>query len=123
MMKVDVFFEMKPAHLDTGNRARLYDDQDILPLTELQNCFVIYQDSDKAIVQYRADNMTIAELQSQSECADPLSQEAVDILGITGKYLGRTVNDVFTKYPELAGTRTVETEEGPIEVDIVRRIE
>jgi hypothetical protein len=121
-MKVDVFFEMKPAHLDPGNRARLYDDQDILPLTELQNAFVIYKDDDKAIVQYRADNMTIAELQDQSECADPLSQEAVDILGITGKYLGRTIDDVFVKYPELAGTRTVETEDGDIEVDIVRRI-
>ena len=121
-MKVDVFFEMKPAHLDAGNRARLYDDQDILPLTELQNAFVIYKDDDKAIVQYRADNMTIAELQDQSECADPLSQEAVDALGITGKYLGRTIDDVFAKYPELAGTRTVETEDGDVEVDIVRRI-
>ena len=121
-MKIDVFFEMKPAHLDSGNRARLYDDQDILPLTELQNAFVIYQDDDKAIVQYRADNLTIAELKNQSECADPLSQEAVDALGITGKYLGRTVDDVFVKYPELAGTRMVDTDEGDVEVDIVRRI-
>jgi len=121
-MKVDVFFECLPGHIKPGNRMELYDDQDIVPLDRLNNCFVVYSDEEKAIVQYRADNLTIAELQYQSECADPLSQEAVDNLGITGKYLGRTIDDVFVKYPELAGTRTIEAEDGDIEVDIVRRI-
>ena len=105
-----------------GNRLDLYDDTDILPLDRLQNAFIVYKDDDKAIVQYRADNLTIKELAEQSECLDPLSQEAVDNLGISGKYLGRTLSDVFLKYPELAGTRTIETDDGTVEVDIVRRI-
>jgi len=121
-MEINVFFECKPEHLKPGNRLDLYDDTDILPLDRLQNAFIVYKDDDKAIVQYRADNLTIKELAEQSECLDPLSQEAVDNLGISGKYLGRTLSDVFLKYPELAGTRTIETDDGTVEVDIVRRI-
>lgn len=121
-MKVGVFFECKPSHILPHNQVALYDDQDIIPLDILHNCFVIYQDDDKSIVQYRADNLTIQELAIQAEYDDPLSLIAVENLGISSKYLGRSLDDVFVKYPNLAGKRSIETEDGELEVDIVRRI-
>ena len=120
-MSVDIFFECKPERA-RNNKMELWPDSDVLPLDYLHNSFVIYQDETKAIIKYRADDNTIKELQEQTGCADPLSQEAVDILGITGSYLGRSITDVFTKYPELGGTRTLSTDDGDIEVDIVRKI-
>lgn len=123
MGKVDVFFVVKPEHIVEHNKMALIPDDDILPLDILNNAFVIYQDEDKAIIQYRADIKTIRTLAEQSGCQNPLSQEAVDILGFTNSYLGRSLDDVFVRFPELAGTRQVETEEGTMDVDIIQRIE
>ena len=123
-MKVDVFFVVKPEQIiKETNRLALIPDTDILPLDILNNCFVIYEDDEKAIVQCRIDKKTIGVLAEHSECENPLSQEAVDNLGITNSYLGRSLDDVFIRFPELAGTREVETEDGTIQVDIIQRIE
>ncbi len=123
MDKVDVFFVVKPEHIVDHNKMALVPDNDILPLDILNNAFVIYEDEEKAIIQYRADIKTIKTLSEQSGCQNPLSQEAVDILGFTNSYLGRSIDDVFVRFPELTGTRQVESEEGTIDVDIVQRIE
>lgn len=121
---INLYFECNPEFYDSRLcELSLMPDGDVLPVDRLRNCFELYRDETKVIVVYRADPGTIAELQNQTECANPLSQEAVDSLGITGSYIGNLFDDIFVRYPELTGTTMVQTDEGEIEVDIVRRCE
>ena len=121
---INLYFECKPEYYDS----RLYElslmpDNDVLPVDLLRNCFELYRDKTKVIVVYRADPGTIAELQNQTDCLNPLSQEAVDSLGTTGSYIGNQFEDIFIWYPELEGTVTVPGENGDEEKDIVKRCE
>lgn len=123
-MGINLYFECKPEYYDSRLcELSLMPDNDVLPVDKLRNCFELYRDSEKIIVVYRADPGTISELQNQTECFNPLSQEAVDSLGITGSYIGNLFEDIFVRYPELTGTVTVQTKDGEIEVNIVRRCE
>lgn len=123
-MGIDLYFECSPEYYDSRLcELSLMPDNDVLPVDLLRNCFELYRDDDKVIVVYRADPGTIAELQNQTESVNPLSQEAVDSLGIIGSYIGNLFDDIFVRYPELKGTAAVQTDEGEIEVDIVRRCE
>lgn len=122
-MGIDLFFECKPEYYDSRLcELSLMPDSDVLPVDRLRNCFELYRDSEKVIVVYRADPGTIAELQNQTECINPLSQEAVDSLGITGSYIGNLFEDIFVRYPELKNTKTIITEDGNIEIPIVNNI-
>lgn len=100
---VDIYFIVLPEQVLTGYRMALIPDNDVLALDVLINAVELYRDSEKAIVKYRADAKTIAVLQEHSGCETPLTQEAVDALGFTGSYIGRSLADVIEKYPELDG--------------------
>lgn len=118
---VDLYFECKPENYDPELcQLSLLPDGDILPIDKLTNCFELYRDDQKVIVKYRADALSINELQNQTGCENPLSQEAVDLLGITGSYIGNQREDIFLRYPELDGVKTVETEDGVVDTLIVR---
>lgn len=126
-MGINLYFECKPELYDSRLcELSLMPDNDVLPVDRLRNCFELYRDSEKVLVVYRADTETIAELQNQTECNNPLSQEAVDSLGITGSYIGNVFEDIFVRYPELEGTvitNITNTEEGETEGEIVKRCE
>ena len=121
-MSIDRFFVCKP-NQHSGYKSLLMDDDGYLPIDTLINSLKIYSDSEKVILRVRLDMPTIVELQSQTECADPLSLEAVTLLGITKAYIGPTLESVFVKYPELEGQKQsgVDEEGNPVMVDIVSR--
>ena len=121
-MSIDRFFVCKPDQ-HSGYKSFLMDDDDVLPLDTFINALPIYSDNEKVILRVRLDMPTIVELQNQTECADPLSLEAVEALGITKAYIGPTIESVFEKYPELEGQRQsgVDDEGNPVMVDIVSR--
>ena len=121
-MSIDRFFVVRPDQ-SAGHKALLMDDLDVLPLDTFINAMSIYRDSEKVILRVRLGNGTIAELQNQTDCADPLSLEAVSLLGITKAYIGPTLESVFLKYPELKGQRQsgVDEDGNPVMVDIVSR--
>ena len=119
---IDRYFVCLPDQA-ANYKAILMPDNDNLPIDIFINAMEIYRDEEKVILRVRLDMRTITELQNQTECADPLSLEAVGLLGITGAYVGPTLESVFEKYHELEGqVQTGEDEEGdPIMTDIVSR--
>ena len=84
---VDGYFKVHPSQI-SGYKSTLIPDSDILPLDTLINVLVLFQDETKAIILARLDAPTIAELQAQTGCENPMSIEAVEILDIVGSDQG-----------------------------------
>jgi hypothetical protein len=108
------YFEAKKEHVNINKyRTMIMPDTDYLPLDEIRNAVVIAEIDDKYILKIWLGTPTIAELQTQTECADPLSLEAVSVLDITQAYIGTEIADVILRYSELAGNYIVgQDEEG-----------
>lgn len=99
-MIADAYFQCRPEYLD-GFRMAVMPDNDVLALDVLSHAKEIYRDTDKIICHVRLGNDEIMELASQAETTNPLDISAVEAIGITWTYLGRTLNGVFERYPEL----------------------
>lgn len=112
-MMVDAYFVCKPdQHKDF--RMIVMPDNDLLPLDELSHCKAIYQDNDKIICHCRLTEDEIKELAYHSEMFNPLDISAVEAIGITWTYLGRTLDGVYERYPELNGIKIIDDIEEPI---------
>ena len=121
-MPVDRYFQCSPEQYK-NHKSILLPDGDILPLDIFINSLNQYEDEEKIILLVRIDDGTIQELQDQIGCADPLSLEAVKLLGIQKVYIGPTEEHVYTKYPELRGQIQTGTDEAgnPIMTDILSK--
>lgn len=117
-MIADAYFQCKPEHLD-GFRMAVMPDNDVLALDALNHAKEIYRDENKIICHVRLSNDEIMELANQAETMTPLDISAVEAIGITWTYLGRTLDGVFERYPELNGTKTVTNENGIREEPII----
>lgn len=106
-MIADAYFQCRPEHLD-GFRMVVMPDNDVLALDVLNHAKEVYRDSDKIICHVRLGNDEIMELAHQAETMNPLDISAVEEIGITWTYLGRTLKGVFERYPELSGKKIVE---------------
>lgn len=111
-MIADAYFVCKPEHLH-GFQMEILPDTDMLTLDVITNSKEIYRDPEKIICHCRLDNAIIQELAYQADTFNPLDISAVQAIGITWTYLGRTLEGVFERYPELNGTKVVEGENGP----------
>lgn len=110
-MIADAYFQCRPEHLD-GFRMVVMPDNDVLALDVLNHAKEVYRDSDKIICHVRLGESEITELANQAETMNPLDISAVEAIGITWTYLGRTIDGVFERYPELNSTKTVTDEFG-----------
>jgi len=99
-MIADAYFQCKPENFKEYNMV-LMPDSDILPLCSIMHSKSIYSDTDKVICHCRLDCPLIQEMAYQTDLFDPLCLEAVELLGITWSYLGRTKDGVYERYPEL----------------------
>ena len=72
------------------------------------------------ICHVRLGESEIMELAHQAETMNPLDISAVEAIGITWTYLGRTLEGVFERYPELNGTKIIQTEDKIEEVPIIQ---
>ena len=106
-MIADAYFQCRPEHLD-GFRMAVMPDKDVLALDILEHSKEIYRDEEKIICHVRLGEAKIMELARQAETMNPLDISAVEAIGITWTYLGRTLNGVFERYPELTGKKIVE---------------
>lgn len=110
---IDAYFVCKPdQHKEF--RMAVMPDNDILALDTLSHCKAIYQDEEKTICHCRLTEDEIRELAYHAETFNPLDISAVEAIGITWTYLGRTINGVYERYPELNGTKIVDGIEVPI---------
>lgn len=119
-MIADAYFVCRPEDVK-GYVMTIMPDNDILPLDVIVNSAVIYQDDDKVICHCRLDESLINELALQAETDNPLDISAVKAIGIEKTYLGRERESVFERFPELRGTKTIQTENGSQEIDIVNK--
>ena len=113
------FFECDVSRYDIKRcRMLLVGDngRDILPIDFLHNSVIIAKIGDKYVLKVWLDSETIKELQDQTGCADPLSLEAVQILGITESYIGPTIHHVTGRYPELRGSYVSGTDESGVNI-------
>lgn len=101
-MGIDRIFMCKPDQ----DISILIPDNDNLPLDQFNNAMEIYRDPEKVLIRVRIDGPCLRDMAEQTGM-DPLSMEAVQALGIVGSYIGETLEDVFARWPELAGDRTV----------------
>ena len=106
-MIADAYFQCKPEHL-TGFQMAVMPDNDVLALDIINHSKEIYRDIDKIICHCRLDDGIINELAYQANTFNPLDISAVEAIGITWTYLGRTLAGVYERYPELEGTKEVE---------------
>lgn len=118
-MIADAYFQCRPEHLD-GFRMAVMPDNDVLALDVLNHAKEVYRDSDKVICHIRLGNDEIMELAHQAETMNPLDISAVEAIGITWTYLGRTLKGVFERYPELNGTKIIQAEDKTEEVPIIQ---
>ena len=118
-MIADAYFQCKLKHLD-GFRMAVMPDNDVLALDILEHSKEIYRDTEKVICHVRLGESEITELANQAETMNPLDISAVEAIGITWTYLGRTLEGVFERYPELNSTKTVTDENGTREVPIIQ---
>lgn len=117
-MIADAYFQCKPGELKDF-RMLIMPDNDVLPLDSIVHCKNIYEDADKIICHVRLGDSEISELAIQAETINPLDISAVQAIGITWTYLGRTLDGVFERYPELNGTKTITDENGTRQVPII----
>lgn len=117
-MIADAYFQCKPESLD-GFKMAVMPDNDVLALDVLSHAKEIYRDADKIICHVRLGTDEIKELAYQASTFNPLDISAVQAIGITWTYLGRTLAGVFERYPELNGTKTVIDENGVREEPII----
>lgn len=110
-MIADAYFQCKPGELKEF-RMLIMPDNDVLALDSIVHCKNIYEDSEKIICHVRLGDSEIEELSWQAQTMNPLDISAVQAIGITWTYLGRTLEGVFERYPELNGTKTVTDENG-----------
>ena len=118
-MIADAYFQCRPEHLD-GFRMAVMPDNDVLALDVLNHAKEVYRDSDKIICHVRLGESEITELANQAETMNPLDISAVEAIGITWTYLGRTIDGVFERYPELNSTKIIQTEDKTEEVPIIQ---
>lgn len=112
---IDAYFVCKPdQHKDF--KMIVMPDNDILTLDELSHCKAIYQDDEKIICHCRLLEDEIRELAYHAETFNPLDISAVEAIGITWTYLGRTLNGIYERYPELNGTKEVKDADGNITI-------
>ena len=121
-MSVDRYFQCSPEQYK-NHKSVLLPDGDILPLDIFINSLNQYEDEEKIILLVRIDDGTIQELQDQTGCADPLSLEAVVMLGIQDAYIGPTEEHVYERYPELRGQIQTGIDEtgNPVMTDILSK--
>ncbi len=117
-MGIDRIFQCKPDQ----DISMLAPDTDVLTLDQFNNAMEIYRDSSKVIIRVRLDDPCLQVMAEQTGM-DPLSVDAVQALGIEGSYIGATLEDVFARWPELAGDKIVGQDENgnDIVVPIVSR--
>lgn len=117
-MIADAYFQCKPEHLVVFQMA-VMPDSDILALDVIAHAKEVYRDTDKVICHCRLDDGLINELAYQAGTFNPLDISAVQEIGITWTYLGRTLNGVFERYPELNGMKTITDENSTREEPII----
>lgn len=117
-MIADAYFQCKPESL-VGYFMAVMPDNDVLALDVLNHAKEVYRDSEKIICHVRLGDSEIQELANQAETMNPLDISAVQAIGITWTYLGRTLDGVFERYPELNGTKTITDENGTRQVPII----
>lgn len=117
-MIADAYFQCKPGELKDF-KMLIMPDNDVLALDSIVHCKNIYEDSEKIICHVRLGNDEIEELANQAETMNPLDISAVIAIGITWTYLGRTLEGVFERYPELNGTKTITDENGTREEPLI----
>ena len=93
-------------------------DDDLLNMDAFRNSLILYQDSNKIIIVACMEETSIRAFLAETDGA-PLTPDTAEAMHIGAYYLGKTFADIFTKYPELAGMREIETEDGTIMVQIV----
>ena len=118
-MIADAYFQCNPDHL-SGFKMAVMPDNDVLALDILEHSKEIYRDDEKIICHVRLGEAEIMELARQAETMNPLDISAVEAIGITWTYLGRTLNGVFERYPELNGTKIIQAEDKTEEVPIIQ---
>ena len=117
-MIADAYFQCNPESL-AGYSMAVMPDNDVLMLDVLCHAKEVYRDSEKIICHVRLGDTEIQELANQAETMNPLDVSAVQAIGITWTYLGRTLDGVFERYPELNGTKTVTDDNGTREEPII----
>ena len=106
-----------PPYMHRGYKCVLVPVNDVLPLDELKDCVKLYEDEEKVIVLARVAQVTVDAF--KDETGSEITAETATAMGIGDFYLGKTYESIFERYPELAGTKTIVTEDGDIEVPIV----
>lgn len=117
-MIADAYFQCKPESLYAYNMAVIKDDGET-SLGVITNAYAVYRDSEKVICHCRLDEALIQSLAEASNTMNPLDISVVIAMEITWTYLGRTLDGVFERYPELNGTKTIDGEGGSYEVPII----
>lgn len=108
---MDVYFKVLPEHYN-NHKVLIMPDNDILPLGDNINAFLLYADDSKAIVKVRieADNLA-GWLDETEDVEEQFGAVAAAYVGISSIYIGTTWADVCAAFPELTEP-SVEVEPG-----------
>lgn len=107
-----------PAGACQGHECTVPMEDDLLSMDAFRNSLVLYSDAEKTIIVACMEPRTIEAFLAETDGA-PLTAETAEDLHIGSYYLGKSFDDIFTRFPELSGTKTIVTEDGSIERPIV----
>lgn len=105
-MLVDAYLQCKPEHLNGLEMAVILDDM-VTPFGTIIHAYEVFRDAAKVICHCRIDEPIVKALAEVAQVENPLDISVVIAVDITWAYLGRTLEGVFVRYPELNGTKIV----------------
>ena len=122
MQRATRYFAIHPDNIQ-DYRALFVPDNDFLPLDENPNCKVLADYDGKKVVHVLLGSIQLENMREIAGVNNPLSMEAVGILGLSGSYLGATPDEVrentgqdFTKAVTYTDPETGETVEKTVDL-------